>query len=93
SLNADVGLITSVEVTSGEAYDGHHFCSLVHHDLEQQLPLETYAADKGYDDGDNHYYLELRGLHSAIRLKDNRLGKKDGNKAVWEALVKTPQNK
>lgn len=91
SMNADAQMITSLKVTSGEVYDGHHFCSLVEHDLEQQLPVETYAGDKGYDDGDNHYYLEHRGLHSAIRLKGNRLGKKDKNKAVWEALVKTPQ--
>lgn len=91
SLNAESGLITSLEATSGEAYDGHHFSSLVDHDLEQHLPVETYAADKGYDDGNNHYHLELHELHSAIRLKDNRLRKKDGNKAVWEALVQTPQ--
>jgi IS5 family transposase len=41
SLNAENGLITSLETTSGEAYDGHHFCSLVDHDLEQELPAET----------------------------------------------------
>lgn len=80
SLNAENGLITSLETTSGEAYDGHHFCSLVDHDLKQKLLLDTYAADKGYDDGDNHYYLELRGLHSAIRLMKTRIGKKDDNR-------------
>ncbi|HOO50942.1 MAG TPA: transposase, partial [Alphaproteobacteria bacterium] len=64
SLNAESGMITSLKVTSGEAYDGHHFCSLVDHDLAQGLPVDTYAADKGYDDGDNHYYLELKKLHS-----------------------------
>jgi len=57
SLNAENGLITSLEDTSGEVYDGHHFCSLVDHDLEQKLPVDTYAGDKGYDDGNNHYYL------------------------------------
>lgn len=91
SLNAETGLITSLEVTSGEAWDGHHFCSLVDHDLEQRLPVETYAADRGYDDGNNHFYLEHRRLHSAIRLKDNRTGKKDSNKEVWLQLLKTPQ--
>ncbi len=78
-------------MTSGEAYDGHHFCSLVEHDLEQKLPVETYAADKGYDDGNNHFYLEQRGLHTAIRLKDMRLRKKDKNKEIWIELVHTPQ--
>lgn len=91
SLNAENGLITSLEVTSGEAYDGHHFRSLVDHDLQQQLPVETYAADKGYDDGDNHYHLELHGLHSAIRLMRTRTEKRDANKQVWLELVKTPE--
>src|SRR4030043_212791 len=54
SLNAENGLITSLETTSGEAPDGHHFISLVDHDLEQALPLDTYTADKAYDEGQNH---------------------------------------
>lgn len=91
SMNAENGLITSLEVTSGEAYDGHHFCSLVDHDLEQDLPVDTYAGEKGYDDGDNHYYLELNGLHSAIRLKKTRTSKKNDNKQPWLDLLQTPQ--
>lgn len=91
SLNAANGLITSLETSSGEVYDGHHFCSLVDHDLEQDLPLETYTADKGYDDGGNHYYLDLHQLHSAIRLKKTRTYKKDKNKQVWLDLERTPQ--
>jgi transposase, IS5 family len=91
SLNAENGLITSLEVSSGEAYDGHHFCTLVDHDLKQQLSMDTYAADKGYDDGANHYYLQLRGLHSAIRLSRTRTEKKDSNKQVWLDLIQTPQ--
>jgi len=91
SLNAENGLITSLETTSGEAYDGHHFCSLVDHDLEQELPVETYTGDKGYDDGNNHYYLELHGMHSAIRLMKTRTDKKDSNKQIWVDLKQTPQ--
>ncbi|MGB4596137.1 MAG: transposase, partial [Anaerolineaceae bacterium] len=90
SLNAESGLIASLEATSGEAYDGHHFCSLVEHDLALKLPVETYTGDKDYDDGHNHFYLEHRGLHSAIRLTRTRTEKKDDNKQVWLALVKTP---
>lgn len=82
SLNATNQLITSLECTSGEAFDVHHFCCLVDHDLEQKLPVETYAADKAYDDGENHYYLEYTGLHSAIHLKKTRTEKKDANKQV-----------
>jgi len=91
SLNAENGLITSLEVTSGEVYDGHHFCGLVDRDLEQKLPVDTYAADKGYDDGNNHYYLEQRNLHSAICLKKTRTAKKDPNKQVWLDMLETPQ--
>ena len=92
-MNAQSGIITSLETTSGEAYDGHHFCSLVDRDLKQKLPVVTYTGDKGYDDGNNHYHLELRGLHSAIRLKRTRTEKKDNNKQVWLELIKTPQYK
>jgi hypothetical protein len=90
-MNAENSLITSLEVTSGEAYDGHHFYHLVDRDLQQKLPVDTYAGDKGYDDGDNHYYLEQNGLQSAIRLKKTRTTKKDDNKQPWLELVKTPQ--
>jgi len=91
SMNAASGLITSLEVTSGEAYDGHHFRSLVDRDLDQGLPVDTYAADKGYDDSENHYHLSSRSLHSAIHLKRTRTEKKDSHKRVWLELVKTPQ--
>ena len=91
SLNAENGLITSLETSSGEVYDGHYFCGLVAHDLGQKLPLETYSGDKGYDDGNNHYYLEQQKLHSAIRLTKTRLDKKDKNKQIWLELERTPQ--
>jgi hypothetical protein len=84
-------LTTSLEVTSGEVYDGHHFRGLVDQVLKQKLPADTYAGDKGYDDGDNHYHLELRGLHSAIRLKTTRTAKKDDDKQIWLDWVKTRQ--
>ena len=58
SMNAKSNLITSLEVTSGEVYDGHQFCSLVDQDLEQKIPADIYAADRGYDDDHNHLYLQ-----------------------------------
>ena len=90
SMNAESNLITSVEVTSGEVYDGHHFCSLVDQDLAQNIPLEIYTADRGYDDGNNHYYLEHHNLQSAICLKKIRTEKKNGNKAVWLKMLNSP---
>ncbi len=82
SMNAESNLITSLEVTSGEAYDGRHFCSLVDQDLAKKLPIQTYTADRGYDDGHNHFYLEHQHPKSAICLKDVRTKKKDTNKKV-----------
>ena len=91
SLNAENGLITSLETSSGSDYDGQHFCSLVDRDLEQGLSVEIYTADKGYDDGNNHYYLDRRGLYSAIRLKKTRTTNKNGHQQPWLELVQTPQ--
>jgi len=91
SLNAENGLITSLETSSGSDYDGQHFCSLVDQDLKQGLSVEIYTADKGYDDGNNHYYLDQRGLYSAIRLKKTRTTKKNDNKQPWLDLLKMPQ--
>ena len=94
SMNAQSGIITSLETTSGEAYDGHHFCSLVDQDLKQKLPVESLTL--GIKDtmmAITTIYLELQGLHSAIRLKRTRTEKKDNNKQVWLELIKTPQYK
>lgn len=93
SMNAENDLITSVEVSSGKDYDGHHFCTLVEADLEKGIPAATYAADKGYDDGENHYYLEIHGLNSAISLKKNRTEKKDKNKEGWVQMKEKEEYK
>ena len=91
AMNAESEMITSLVVTGGNAHDGKQFPTLVEKDREQELPVETYAADRGYDDGDNHYLLETRGLHSAIILNRYRTEKKDGNKQVWIDLKRTPE--
>ena len=91
SMNAETGLISSLETTPGGAFDGHHFCSLVDKDQKQSLPVGIYSGDKAYDDSNNHFHLALRGLHSAILLKKNRINKKDKNKEVWLNLIRTPE--
>lgn len=90
SLNAASGLITSLTVTSGEAYDGHHLPALVQKDVAQGLPVEVYAGDRGYDDGENHALLAEMGLKSALRLNAYRTQKKNGNKAPWLRLQQDP---
>lgn len=89
SLNAESGLVTSVIPGHGDDYDGHKFQKLVERDMEKGITVGTVAADKGYDDGDNHYYLEKQGIKSAINLKRSRLQKKNANKAGWIKLAES----
>ena len=89
SQNAASEMITSVIITAGNANDGKQFGKLVDRDGQQELGIETYAGDKGYDDSENHYLLETLGLNSALKLNTYRTQKKDGNKEVWLRLKET----
>lgn len=93
SINAETRLITSLEVTTGSAYDGHQLTGLVEQDLAQAVGGEVYAGDRGYDDGENHLYLQEKGLKSALKLKKNRTQKKDPNKEPWLKLLADPDYK
>ncbi len=54
------------------------------------MEIDTVAADKGYDDGENHYYLGQRGINSAIRLNKRRTQKKDAHKEGCLRLEASP---
>lgn len=56
-----------------------------------RIEARIYAADRGYDDGENHYLLEYLGLKSAIKLNDYRTKKKDKNKQIWIDLSASPE--
>ena len=86
SLNTGTGLVTSVIPGHANDYDGHKLKKLVEKDLRKGVKIGTVAGDKGYDDGDNHYYLGSKGINSAIRLKNYRTQKKDRNKEGWLEL-------
>lgn len=88
SLNAENEFITSLVVTTGEAYDGHQLPALVARDAALGLPVHVYAGDRGYDDGENHALLTAKGLKSALRLNAYRTQKKNGNKAPWLRLLR-----
>jgi len=90
SFNAQTGLITSTRVSPGSAYDGHFLPTLVEEDLEQGVPLRVVAADRGYDDGENHEFLREKGIESAIHLNSYRTQKKDKNKEIWVRLKESP---
>jgi IS5 family transposase len=91
AMNAASDMITSIVTTAGNAHDGKQFPALVKKDRQQGLPVDTYAADRGYDDSENHYLLETLGMHSGILLNRYRTEKKDKNKQVWIELKETPQ--
>ena len=90
SLNAQTGLVTSVIPGRADEYDGHELQKLVEKDLKKGIEIETVAADKGYDDGENHYYLKKKNINSAIRLKRSRTHKKDAHKEGWLELEANP---
>jgi IS5 family transposase len=86
SLNADTELVTSVIPGYANDYDGHKLRKLVEKGEGKGIKVGTVAGDKGYDDGENHYYLKERGINSAIRLNDYRTKKKNPNKEGWLKL-------
>ena len=61
SMNAQAEMITSVVVTTGNGDDGKQFARLVEREEALGLSIGTYAGDRGYDGGENHYLLESKG--------------------------------
>lgn len=64
SLNAEAGIVTSIVVGQGDDYDGQQMRKLVEQDMALGVKPVILAADRGYDDGENHYYLK-EGRESA----------------------------
>jgi len=90
SLNSEAEMVTTVIPGQASEYDGHKLMKVVDKDLSK-VNVDTVAADKGYDDGENHYGLEQKGIHSAIRLNRRRLEKKNVNKEGWVKLAESPE--
>jgi len=91
SLNADTELVTSVIPGYANDYDGHKLKKMVEKDEGKGIEIGTVAGDRGYDDGDNHYYLKEKGINSAIRLNNYRTEKKDANKEGWLKLKQSQE--
>lgn len=71
SGSAFLNLITSYLVSPMARYDGHFFEPLMRDDLRKGVAKKEktiYAADKGYDDGENHVWLNQEHLKDAISL-------------------------
>lgn len=101
SQNAGSGIVTSLAVTTGSAPDNEQLPTLVNKDRrlgiikEGELTRESgklevkkgtaYTGDKAYDDGDNHEFLRVKKLQSAIIVKNNRTtSKQDKNNKYWQ---------
>ena len=90
SFNVEAQMITSVVVSSGQKHDGHYLPPLIESDVNQGLVIGICSADRGYDDINNHIFLQRRGICSAIHLRRYRTRKKDANKEVWLERVAEP---
>lgn len=101
SQNAASGIVTALTVTGGEAPDGKQLSTLVNKDKRLGITKEgeikkengrleiaggtVYTADKAYDDGDNHEFLKVKKLQSAIILKSTRINsKQEANNKLWQ---------
>lgn len=101
AVNSQNGIVTSMTITGGEASDGKELPTLVNKDRklgivkEGELTKEegkldvlggtAYTADKAYDDGDNHEFLKVKKLQSAIILKETRTdSKQEENNKLWQ---------
>lgn len=98
SFNPESGLITAVVTTTGKTPDGAILPELETKDRQTNLLPEEqiYAADKGYDWGENHLYLKDHKHHDAIILTDNRLEDKEDKKnkvykGIWKTLTDTKE--
>jgi len=93
SLDAETGLITTLEPTGGSAADNQQFPKLLAHDAQVGVAADTYAGDKAYDDSDQHYRLWHQGKHSALRLNDYRTAASNDNRAYWQQVADSPEYK
>ena len=91
SLNADCGLITAVTATPGNEFDGTQLPALLKQDENTGVKYEIVAGDRAYDDGNHHYLIQHKGMHSAIHLKDYRTSTKNAHKQIWVDLQSTPE--
>jgi transposase, IS5 family len=91
SLNAETGLITTVEPSAGNAADNEQFPNLLAHDEAIGVSAQIYAGDRAYDDTDQHYRLWSAGKHSALRLNDYRTRASNANQAFWQKVANSPE--
>jgi len=70
SVDADSGMVTKVETTSGNVHDGEVFREVA------DTKAGMVTADKAYDSKKNHQFLKRKKKASAIILRKNRKSKR-----------------
>jgi IS5 family transposase len=70
SIDADSGMVTKLETTPGNVYDGKVFRKVV------DTKADMVTADKAYDSKKNHQFLKRNKKISAIIIKKSRKGKR-----------------
>lgn len=78
-------LIMAIQTTAGDTYDGNKMKDLIDESLEKMSIPEIIAADKGYDDIENHEYIESLDIFSSITLKETRLQTKNKEFKYFDA--------
>lgn len=87
AMNAETGVVTSIEPRFGNTADNKAFPALRAHEQSVELPTRIYAGDRAYDDSDIHTRLAEEGLESGITLNSYRTQKKDAHKGYWIELL------
>ena len=80
SMDTESRMVTAMTTTPGNEADCNQMVALMNLDKATGLAVDTYTADRGYDDGGLREELKARGQHDAIKLRRFRTTKKDANK-------------
>jgi IS5 family transposase len=91
SLNAETGLITTIEPTGGSAADNQQFPKVLKHDEQVGVQAKIYSGDRAYDDTDLHFRLWLKGKYSALRLNHYRTAASSDNRVYWLKVEHSPE--
>jgi IS5 family transposase len=91
SLNAESGVITTLEPSVGSAADNEQFPKLLEHDEQVGVSASVYSGDKAYDDTDLHYRLWQAGKHSALRLNEYRTAATNSHRDYWQKVKDSPE--
>lgn len=89
SIENKYRFITSSIVSTGKEPDNEYMEDLLWADMAKRGIIEGAYADKGYDDGDLHFFLNQMDIEDGIFLRDLRF-KDERKRAIWDKIANTP---